>query len=556
MLPISNQLKSKFGILAIALAIILFVTFIRWAVVDFPFQDDVDLIRFIYKLKTQNLSFFDLIKTFFELDNDHFVVMVRVIVLFVYTFCGSLSFSFFIYLNTVQIIVLLYLFYLEFRKLKLNIIYFVPVVFLILQPQFHEVTTSANAGLYHATTSLLTFFSIKFSIKRDKKSVFLTFILMFMAAFTFGSGLFAISSIGLSFLLQRRYKSFLLAVISLLIYFILYKLYYSPTGHIAEISTNFYNIFVTFFGLFGAIFTIFDQYGMTLAVLFGIVVFSTYTYYIWKGLFSKLKLSSEKIILLSFFSYMAAAIFLIALVRSANRIVVSGRFEMYSPFLITCLYLIVLPILLKYKRTIVIIFLFSVAFLALTYFKYTQIQYQKKGLFIADTYNWKSNQIMFSEDPRFVFLANEFLIPSYQSTIWNINESSLPKLISSKFIKAIPFDILPYTSHHLPKDNHFMYQVKDFPFPVGLTKIWYISFENKLTNRKYICPIQFYKNGILKFLKTGNYLVPSGLFEIQTMQMTPGAFEMYLLGGDQKYKINKNLVISTAKNSAIIHDVM
>jgi hypothetical protein len=551
MKSITNQQKSYVGIISIASAIVLFVTFIIWSAIDFPFQDDVDLIRFIYKLKTQNLSILDLIKTFFELDNDHFVVVVRMIVIIVYEVLGSLSFTFFIYLNTFQILVIVYLFYLEFQKLKLNIIYFLPVVLLILQPQFHDVTTSANAGLYHITTSLLTFFAIKYSIKTDRASVYITFILMFMAAFTFGSGLFAISSIGLSFLFQKRYKILIGVIISLLVYFILYKLYYSHSGHIAEISTNFYNIFFTFFGLFGAIFTIFDNQGILFSVIFGSIVFSTYLYFVFKGLFSGSTLSSEKIILLSFFSYMAAAIFLIALVRSADRIVVSGRFEMFSPFLITCLYLIFLPFLIKYKRMLLLTFVVAISFSVLAYFKYTQIVFQKKGLFIADSYNWKSNQMMFSEDPEFVFLANEFLIPSYHSNIWKNNESYFAKPLLNKITQIVPFDISSYTTHHLPKDNHFMYQVAGFPFPVGLSKIWYILFENKLTGKKYICPIQFYKNGKLNFIKTGNYLAPSGLFEIQTQQMTSGTFDMYLLG-DQNFKINKTLEISLAKNSAIM----
>jgi hypothetical protein len=54
-------------------------------------------------------------------------------------------------------------------------------------------------------------------------------------------------------------------------------------------------------------------------------------------------------------------------------------------------------------------------------------------------------------------------------------------------------------------------------------------------------------------LKTGNYLVPSGLFEIQIKQMSSGTFEMYLLG-DQKYKLNKNLVVASTQNSAIMND--
>ena len=120
-------------------------------------------------------------------------------------------------------------------------------------------------------------------------------------------------------------------------------------------------------------------------------------------------------------------------------------------------------------------------------------------------------------------------------------------------LKATNLKISNYTQHHLPKDNYFIFQMDDFPVKPSLNKAWFILFKNKSSQKKFISPIKFYKNGILKFLKTGNYLVPSGLFEIQTQQMSSGTFEMYVLG-DQNFKINKTLEISSAKNSAIMKE--
>jgi len=539
---------SLLGIILISLFTFLFVFFIIWSTVDFPFQDDVDYIRFIYLIKSEGKNFSNLLSLFFELANDHFVLVLRLIFIAFYALFGYLPIDGLIYFNLIQLLLIQFLFYLEFKKLKLNILYFLPVILLNFQPQYFEVSTWASGGLCHITTSLLIFLAVKLSITRK---YFLTFLFTVLATLTFGSGLFAISSVGLSYFFQKKYKPILLLILLLIIYLIIYKINYSPSGRMAELSTNFYNIFVTFFGLMGGVLTIFDKNGIFLSVGAGILTFSAFLFLSFESLFSSSAIRSERIILLSYFSYMAAAIFLISFVRSSTGTVIVGRFIMFSPLLLTCLYILIIPYLINSKWIFASLLFISLSFSALSYFKYTQVVYNRKNLALADTFNWSNNHTMFNMVPKFVFLANEFLIPAYDLGMWKVNKKYFPKDTFETKSKGINLKIANYTQHHLPKDNYFIFQIDTFPFKPSINKAWFILFKNKFSEKKFISPVKFYKNGKLNFIKTGNYLVPTGLFEIQTQQMSPGTFEMYVLG-DQNFKINKTLEISTAKNSAVM----
>ena len=550
MIPISDRQMSLLGIILISLFTSLFVFFILWSTIDFPFQDDVDYIRFIYLIKSEGRNFLHSISMFFQLTNDHFILVHRLVLVFFYFVYGYLPIDGLIYFNILQLLVIQYLFYLEFKKLKLNIFFFLPVILLIFQPQYFEVSTWAGGGLSHITTSLLIFLAVKLSITRK---YFLTYLFTALSTLTFGSGLFAISSVGLSYFLQKKYKPILILVLLLIIYLIIYKVNYSPSGRMAELSTNFYNIFVTFFGLMGGVFSIFDKNGIFLSVGAGIFAFLAFVFLLFKSFFSGSSIQSERIILLSYFSYMAAAIFLIAFVRSSDGPVIVGRFLMFSPFLLTCIYIMMIPYFINSKWIVATLLLFSLCFSALTYYRYTQVIYDRKNSALANSFNWSNNHVMFNMDPRFVVLSNEFLIPAYQMGIWKVNRMYFPNDTFDTQLKAINLKISNYTQHHLPKDNYFIFQMDDFPVKPSLNKAWFILFKNKSSQKKFISPIKFYKNGILKFLKTGNYLVPSGLFEIQTQQMSSGTFEMYVLG-DQNFKINKTLEISSAKNSAIMKE--
>ena len=548
MIPISHRQMSLLGIVLISLFTALFVFFIIWSTIDFPFQDDVDYIRFIYLIKSESKNFSNLISLFFELANDHFVLVLRLIFITFYSIFGYLPIDGLIYFNIIQLLLIQILFYLEFKKLKVNILYFLPVVVLNFQPQYFEVSTWASGGLCHITTSLLIFFAVKLS---NTRKYFLTFLFTVLSTLTFGSGLFAITSVGLSYCLQKKYKPILILVLLLIIYLIIYKINYSPSGRMAELSTNFYNIFVTFFGLIGGVFSVFDKNGIFLSVGAGIFAFLAFVFLLFKSFFSSSSIQSERIILLSYFSYMAAAIFLIAFVRSSAGPVIVGRFLMFSPFLLTCIYIIMIPYFINSKWIVVTLLLFSLCFSALTYYRYTQVVFDRKNSALANSFNWSNNHVMFNMDPRFVVLSNEFLVPAYQMGIWKINKMYFPNDTFDTQLKATNLKISNYTQHHLPKDNYFIFQIDAFPFKPSINKAWFILFKNKSSGKKFISPVKFYKNGILKFLKTGNYLVPSGLFEIQTQQMSPGTFEMYVLG-DQNFKINKTLEISSAKNSAIL----
>ena len=218
MIPISHRQMSLLGIILISLFTSLFVFFIIWSTVDFPFQDDVDYIRFIYLIKSEGKNYSNFLSLFFELVNDHFVLVLRLIFIAFYSIFGYLPIDGLIYFNIIQLLLIQFLFYLEFKKLKLNILYFLPVIVLNFQPQYFEVSTWASGGLCHITTSLLILLAVKLS---NTRKYFLTFLFTVLSTLTFGSGLFAISSVGLSYFFQKKYKPILILILLLIIYLII-----------------------------------------------------------------------------------------------------------------------------------------------------------------------------------------------------------------------------------------------------------------------------------------------------------------------------------------------
>ena len=129
--------------------------------VNYPFQDDLLLLNFVNEV----VNGVDL-PTFFELlfrtDNDHKVVIPRLIAFINYLISGTLNYKLYIALVWINLLFMLYFLYVQFKKMGLPLVYFIPVPLLFLQPQYYEVSQWAINGMQH---SFLTVFLIASSSK-------------------------------------------------------------------------------------------------------------------------------------------------------------------------------------------------------------------------------------------------------------------------------------------------------------------------------------------------------------------------------------------------------
>ena len=87
----------------------IFVCYILYFSFDFPYQDDVTLLEFINTTKNTPWNWSDFFQALFRVDNDHSIVIPRLITWIDYLLVGQVNFQHLIWLTLSELILILYL---------------------------------------------------------------------------------------------------------------------------------------------------------------------------------------------------------------------------------------------------------------------------------------------------------------------------------------------------------------------------------------------------------------------------------------------------------------
>ncbi|GAB4038034.1 hypothetical protein GCM10028809_55050 [Spirosoma gilvum] len=180
--------------------------------VNVPFEDDFDsALAFAsnYLYKTPTLV--GKIQRIFSQHNEHRIVLDRLAFLTDYALTGSINFRHLILFGNLSLLIVIgLLFVSSFRSLTLlqQVVYFLPVPFLLFQLHFWELTVWGMASiqnLYIVAFALLSFYALDRS-KQQPAWFWVAVASAFMASFTSGNGIFTFI-IGLPVLfLQKSYR--------------------------------------------------------------------------------------------------------------------------------------------------------------------------------------------------------------------------------------------------------------------------------------------------------------------------------------------------------------
>ena len=173
-------------LIIIGLVVALFLVYNYFFSVDFPYQDDLVLVNFVNEV-TNNVTTTEFFQNLFRTDNDHKVVIPRLIALVNYLLTGHLNFKAFIGLVSINLLYILYFLFLQFRKLRLPLYYFLPVPFLFLHPQYYEVSVWAINGMQHSFLTVFLVTAILLVSRPSKLAYFGAILCCFLATFTHGS---------------------------------------------------------------------------------------------------------------------------------------------------------------------------------------------------------------------------------------------------------------------------------------------------------------------------------------------------------------------------------
>ncbi|MFL0162612.1 hypothetical protein [Aquirufa salirivi] len=528
----------------------IFVCYIQYFSFDFPFQDDVTLLEFINTTKNTPWNWSQFFSSLFRVDNDHAIVIPRIITWIDYLIFGQVNFQHLIWLNLCELLIILYLLFRLFKRQQIHLVYFIPVAFMWLQPQYHEVSNWAITGLQHGHVTLFLLISL-YLITEDKAYALVwAIVLAYFASFTFGNGFIVFIALAYVYLLQRNWKNALIVGICLLLFFVCYLQIYHM-GQAAIFHWNIKHILLSFFGFIGASAVEFPKIGLTLSWFIGLTVVCLFTYYsIDHGKFNlKNKDQGTYLGILTFILFSAG---LIALVRSAEQYTIYSRFQLYAALSIIIVYLHVLLHSPKryHKFLLAGMLCYSIPFYFLSFFNHSIAQQYQKMSFVADRINWKNNQSIQSVSSGFFINARPILQEAENNGIYTLNypwdnpfqgSNAIPPQPGSMSLQARENIKIMHQKHATWINHYYWLEFQHFPFSTAFTKPWFMILKpiDKMKNC-YILPIQFALNGKKNFLNMENYRANHGSIKINHESLKTGNYNLYLWNLDSQGSTARN----------------
>lgn len=516
----------------------IFACYIYYFSFDFPFQDDVTLLEFINTTKETPWNWSHFFQSLFRVDNDHAIVVPRLITWMDYLIFGQVNFQHLIWLTLVELIIILFILYHLFKRQHLQLIYFLPVAFLWLQPQYHEVSNWAITGIQHATVTLFLLLSLVLITDNKAYALFGAIVLAFLASFTFGNGFLVFIALAYVYLLQKNWRNVLIIGCCLLAFFVFYMQIYQM-GQAAKFHWNIKQILLSFLGFIGASAMEFPKIGLMLSWFIGCIVVGIFAYYsIDHGRFQVKNKDQATYVGILIFILSSAGI--IALVRSAENYTIYSRFQLYAALSIIIIYLHLLLRSNKRFRIILLIgmLLYSIPFYLLSYFNHTISQQYQKMSFIADRINWRNNQSMLSVSSGFLMNAKPILQEAENNGIysfnapWNnplIQNRAIPLSQNSFQLQTKEYKEIMHQKHATWVNHYYWVEFNYFPLDNEFNKLWYLILKPlEKTNNSYILPIQFALNGKKNFLGLQNYRANYGSIKINHESIKAGKYHLYL----------------------------
>lgn len=381
-------------------------------------SDDFHLLEKIIVLQKPEPFLYKL-KMLIEQHNEHRILFPRLITWFDYQLEGHINWPTLMILGNLIWCGILYFLWTAFRVLKLSLWYFLPVPWLLFHPSYYDNLTWAISVLQQSViVFLLSWLVYAFT----KRRYLLAILIIFIATFTHGNGIFGIG-IGVVFLVLDRNWRWLslwlfVSVCLGIIYF-----YDFAGGQNANFGHSFANplqMTAYFSAFLGSITMIFFSNPWT-AVLWGALILGGI---VWFGLpkiyslyFSDRPLSDFEKMVLGNLLFIVITALLVAVSRSwmSPDLQIPPRYAHYSPYLTCWFYLVSLSLI---PRTIIspwaAVWTAGATLLCLlSYLNYfTKLEYRRDSL-RADATNWNNYSVFLQYIPDF----NRNIRPFYQEAL-------------------------------------------------------------------------------------------------------------------------------------------
>jgi hypothetical protein len=200
---VNNSNKKPLLFLALALPVAVWVIVILYYSVNLPWYDDFDPFPdFLHKwIIGESLS--ERLKLLFQPNNEHRMVIGKLLTVGYYWFTGHLNFTFLHIAGALFTLGTLAVFWQAFKRSKLNGWYFLPVPFLLFQLQYHLIFLWAICGLQHQPVVFFVVLSMFLLSGRRFTGALLAAV---CATYAMSSGIFVWPAGVAVLLLRSQYK--------------------------------------------------------------------------------------------------------------------------------------------------------------------------------------------------------------------------------------------------------------------------------------------------------------------------------------------------------------
>ena len=259
------------------LPILFFVYYVWQYTINIPFLDDN-----LYYTKAvvdvnKSQSFSETFKIFMRQHTitEHKTPVSRIAAFLIYKITGKLNFFTFAQIGNLTLFGILFLFWQFFRKHAWNVVYFLPIPFLIFQMQTYENQFWTICNWTYYPIGLMQMVILYLLSYQNKNNLLYAALIAILVTFTFSNGMFVFLPAGLVLTYQKRYKElgflFVIGIACVALYFSGYKP--SPIAPREFSLINFLRGFLLMLGAYVDVQSL-HQLSIFTSTFFGLVILS------------------------------------------------------------------------------------------------------------------------------------------------------------------------------------------------------------------------------------------------------------------------------------------
>ena len=246
--------KILFGVLAF-LPVSFWVFIILRNSVNIPWFDDFDPFPDFLRSWINNTTFADRLQLLFQPNNEHRMVIGKLVTLLYFWTTGHLNFTFLHIAGACFTLGTLFLFWQSFKRSKINWWYFLPVPFLLFQLQYHLIFLWAICSLQHQPVIFFVSLSM-FLLARNRFGW--AILAGICATFAMSNGIFVWVSGAVILLLRSNYRVLVVWLLAGTCAIGIYFYGLSAQGNESSIDFFLKNPHLSFLGFFAFLGGLFD----------------------------------------------------------------------------------------------------------------------------------------------------------------------------------------------------------------------------------------------------------------------------------------------------------